>query len=85
MPAKAGIHALPNVKSPKNKSLLFCEQKSPAGREAKKTLLPAGAGPACANAPRTKSFLLLFFKKEALCYKLRVCPGSYILRLKPML
>jgi hypothetical protein len=31
-----------------------------------KTFGPGGAGPAVANARRSKSFLLLFFKKEAL-------------------
>jgi hypothetical protein len=35
-------------------------------KEAKKLLLQAGLGRAGFAAPRTKSFLLLFFKKEAL-------------------
>jgi len=35
-------------------------------KEAKKLLLNAGCGPAVARARRTESFLLLFFKKEAL-------------------
>jgi hypothetical protein len=43
------------------KALLFLEKK-----EAKKLPLNAGRGRASATTPRTKSFLLLFFKKEAL-------------------
>jgi ribosomal protein L15 len=35
-------------------------------KEAKKLSLTAGRGRAGANARRTESFLLLFFKKEAL-------------------
>jgi hypothetical protein len=35
-----------------------------------KTFGPAGAGPAVAKALRSKSFLLLFFKKEALSFYL---------------
>jgi hypothetical protein len=45
----------------KQESASFFEKK-----EAKKLLLTAGRGRADANARRTKSFLLLFFKKEAL-------------------
>jgi hypothetical protein len=35
-------------------------------KEAKKTLITAGFGAGGARARRSKSFLLLFFKKEAL-------------------
>jgi hypothetical protein len=37
-------------------------------KRSKKLLFTAGSGPAAANARRSKSFLLLFFKKEALSF-----------------
>jgi hypothetical protein len=37
-------------------------------KEAKKLLLTGGRGPTGATARRGKSFLLLFFKKEALSF-----------------
>jgi hypothetical protein len=67
MPAKAGIHALQAGHAPGffsrdvSKELLFFEKK-----RSKKNFAPAGVGTTGANARRTKSFLLLFFKKEAL-------------------
>jgi len=42
------------------KSAAFCEQKVAKKR------CPAGCGETIARARRTKSFLLIFFKKEAL-------------------
>jgi hypothetical protein len=44
-------------------SLLFCEQK-----RSKKTLLIWAHGGSNAHAPESKSFLLLFSKKEALAF-----------------
>jgi hypothetical protein len=43
--------------------LLFCEQK-----RSKKNFGPAGCGKGGANARKSESFLLLFFKKEALAF-----------------
>jgi hypothetical protein len=45
----------------KEVSASFFEKK-----EAKKLSFPAGFGSSGANAPKSKRFLLLFFKKEAL-------------------
>jgi hypothetical protein len=45
----------------------FLKKRFPA-RGSKKLLFTVGSGSAVANAPRSKSFLLLFFKKEALSY-----------------
>jgi hypothetical protein len=43
-------------------------------KRSKKLSFTVGAGPAGANARRTESFLLLFFKKEALFFALPNCP-----------
>jgi hypothetical protein len=43
----------------RKEALLFCEQK-----RSKKNFCPAGCGVGRANSRRSKSFLLLFFKKE---------------------
>jgi hypothetical protein len=37
-------------------------------KEAKKLSLPAGFGTSTSQPPRSESFLLLFFKKEALSF-----------------
>jgi hypothetical protein len=47
----------------RKQALLFLEKK-----EAKKLSFTAGCGAFRANSHRTESFLLLFFKKEALSY-----------------
>ncbi len=52
-------------KKDRKKALLFCEQK-----RSKKNFLHCGPWHLRASAPRTKSFLLLFFKKEALPFLL---------------
>jgi hypothetical protein len=53
------------------KGLLFLKKKAPRlGKQ--KNFCSGGCGVAVANAPRSKSFLLLFFKKEALSY----CPAA---------
>jgi hypothetical protein len=51
------LHASDLRKASKN---FFFEKKK------QKTFIPAGCGAAVANARKSKSFLLLFFKKEAL-------------------
>jgi len=43
-------------------------KKEPGRRAAKKTLLTAGVGTVLPEPPGTESFLLLFFKKEALSF-----------------
>jgi hypothetical protein len=64
-----GLHvpaAFKNLKSSK-KALLFVNKKNrAAGRQ--KNFASCGLWRAHARAPRSKSFLLLFFKKEALAF-----------------
>jgi hypothetical protein len=71
MPAKAGIHDFPEQtrSSPRRpmpierkKALLFCEQK----RSKKNFDSPRASATPAPTPAVTKSFLLLFFKKEAL-------------------